>query len=154
MVSVRLLFFLETFRCYVYILFNNLLLRSQLSHCRDCRGSSNRCLAFTVPVKGLWLTVVETQTFPWRDFTPVTAGKGKLLTLALCLCPGNKPVLVQTAVPGAIPGLSPFLELLVRCLLHPGEQPMQGAQRLPVWFSKLCWIGKVTQKQKFCANCL
>lgn len=48
------------------ILFNNLLFRSQLSHSRDCRGSSNPCLAFTVPVKGFWLTAVETQTFPWQ----------------------------------------------------------------------------------------
>lgn len=135
------------------ILFNNLLFRSELSHCRDCRGSSNPCLAFTVPVKGFWLTVAETQTFPWQGLHASDCWEGQIFTLALCFCPGNKPVLVQAAVPGAIPWLSPFLELLLRCLLHLGEQPMQGGQRLPAWCSKLCWIGKVTQKQKFHAIC-
>lgn len=49
---------------------------------------------------------METQRFLGQAFVPVTAGRGKLFTLALCLCPDCRSWGHPMAVtfPGAAPG--------------------------------------------------
>lgn len=70
------------FRHHFCIVFNNFLFRSQLSHCRDYRVSSNACLTFIVPVKssGWWSWKLE-PCFG-QAFMPLTNRMGKSFALA------------------------------------------------------------------------
>lgn len=150
LVSVRLLLFLETFLVTTYV--SCLITSYLLSHCRDCRGSSNLCLAFTVPVKGFWLTVVETQTFPWPGLHACDCWAGQTFRSGVVPLPRNKPLTADCRSWGH-PMAVTFPGAAGEVFAAPGRVANAGDQRLPAWCSKLCWIGKVTQKQTFCVNC-
>lgn len=106
-----------------------------------------------------WLMVAETWTCLGKGFVPLTDRKCKSFTLTLCLCPGNKPVLVKTAVSWGCPH---GCHLSWSCwrgsrlgewwLWWVGIRECPHSLRRMLGSSKLGWIGKVAQKWKFCAS--
>lgn len=138
------------------VLFNNFLFESQLSHCRDYRVSSNGCLAFIMPVRNSGWWHWKPEPCLGEAFIPLTDRKGRSFTLSFCLCPGNKPILVKTGVPGAVP-----VPIPVAIAVGEGAGQESGCYV----GSRGCWnslqgcleswavlVGKVTQKWKFGAS--